>query len=57
MTILALPGALQMERAIRLATEDDASVAGGFFTVTVRPWNVMFQAQGISAAREMLTWS
>jgi uncharacterized protein YciI len=44
MTILRLPGADQMERAIRLATEDDASVAGGFFTVTVRPWEVMLQA-------------
>jgi uncharacterized protein YciI len=44
MTILRLPGAGQMERAVRLATEDDASVAGGFFTVTVRPWEVMLQA-------------
>jgi uncharacterized protein YciI len=44
MTILRLPGAGQMERAIRLATEDDASVAGGFFTVTVRPWEVMLHA-------------
>ncbi len=31
-------------RAAELATKDDSSVAGGFFTVTVRPWQVMFQA-------------
>jgi uncharacterized protein YciI len=44
MTILRLPGADQMEHAIRLATEDDFSVASGFFTVAVRPWQVMLQA-------------
>jgi uncharacterized protein YciI len=44
MTILRLPGADQMERATRLATEDDQSVATGFFTVAVRPWQVMLQA-------------
>jgi uncharacterized protein YciI len=44
MTILRLPGADQMERATRLATEDDQSVASGFFTVAVRPWQVMLQA-------------
>jgi uncharacterized protein YciI len=44
MTILRLPGANQMGEAIRLATKDDASVASGFFTVTVRPWAVMLQA-------------
>jgi uncharacterized protein YciI len=44
MTILRLPGADQMEQATRLANEDDISVAGGFFTVAVRPWQVMLQA-------------
>ena len=41
MTILRLPGAGQLERAVKLATQDDASVAGGFLAVTVRPWQVM----------------
>ncbi|HEV2240595.1 MAG TPA: SRPBCC domain-containing protein [Streptosporangiaceae bacterium] len=41
MTILRLPGAGQLERAVRLATEDDRSVAGGFLAVAVRPWQVM----------------
>ena len=27
-----------------VATEDDASVAGGFLAVTVRPWQVMMAA-------------
>jgi uncharacterized protein YciI len=44
MTILRIPGAHQEERASRLATEDDMSVASGFFEVTVRPWNVLLQA-------------
>ena len=44
MTILRLPGAGQLGRATELATREDSSVAGGFFTVTVRPWQVMFQA-------------
>jgi uncharacterized protein YciI len=44
MTILRLPGAGRFAEAARLATEDDASVAGGFFTVTVRPWQVMMGA-------------
>ncbi len=44
MTILRLPGEGQLGRATELATKDDSSVAGGFFTVTVRPWQVMFQA-------------
>jgi uncharacterized protein YciI len=44
MTILRLPGAGQLGRATELATKDDSSVASGFFTVTVRPWQVMFQA-------------
>lgn len=48
MTILRLPGTNQIELATRLATYDDASVAGGFFTVTVRPWQVMMQAQPAS---------
>ena len=43
MTILRLPGAGQLGRATDLATKEDSSVAGGFFTVTVRPWQVMFQ--------------
>jgi uncharacterized protein YciI len=44
MTILRLPGADQLGQATELATKEDSSVAGGFFTVTVRPWQVMFQA-------------
>jgi uncharacterized protein YciI len=44
MTILRLPGAGQLEEATRLATEDDASVAGGLLAVTVRPWHVIMQA-------------
>jgi len=44
MTILRLPGAGRFAEATRLATEDDASVADGFFTVTVRPWQVMMGA-------------
>jgi uncharacterized protein YndB with AHSA1/START domain/uncharacterized protein YciI len=46
MTILRLPGADQLERAVKLATEDDASVAGGFLAVTVRPWQVMATGGG-----------
>jgi uncharacterized protein YciI len=41
MTILRLSGSDQLDQAKRLATEEDTSVASGFFTVTVRPWNVM----------------
>lgn len=44
MTILRLPGTGQLARAAMLATEDDASVALGFFSVTVRPWQVVMQA-------------
>jgi uncharacterized protein YndB with AHSA1/START domain/uncharacterized protein YciI len=44
MTVLRLPGADQLEQAAVLASEDDLSVAGGFFTVTVRPWDVMMHA-------------
>jgi uncharacterized protein YciI len=41
MTILRLPGPGQLGTATRLATEDDISVASGFFSVTVRPWQVV----------------
>jgi uncharacterized protein YciI len=41
MTILRLPGIGRLGTATRLATEDDASVAGGLLAVTVRPWQVM----------------
>jgi uncharacterized protein YciI len=44
MTILRLPGVDQIARATRLATEDDVSVAEGFFTVSVRPWQVILRA-------------
>ena len=44
MTILRLPRTGQLARATMLATEDDVSVAQGFFAVTVRPWQVMMQA-------------
>lgn len=44
MTILRLPGTDQLEHATRLATENDASVAGGFLAVSVRPWKVMLRA-------------
>ena len=40
MTILRLPGTGQLDLATELATKDDSSVAGGFFTVRVRPWQV-----------------
>jgi uncharacterized protein YciI len=43
MTILRLPGAGQLGTATRLATEDDASVAAGLLTVTVRPWLVFME--------------
>ena len=41
MTILRLPGADRLADAVELATIDDTSVSSGFFTVTVRPWNVV----------------
>ena len=41
MTILRLPGALWVGHATNLATKDDAAVAGGLLSVTVRPWQVM----------------
>jgi uncharacterized protein YciI len=44
MTVLRLPGADQLAEATRLATEDDLSVTSGFFTVTVRPWQVVLQS-------------
>ena len=47
MTILRLPGADQLDRATELATKEDRSVAGGFFSVTVRPWQVVLQAPGL----------
>jgi uncharacterized protein YciI/uncharacterized protein YndB with AHSA1/START domain len=47
MTILRLPGAGRLAEATRLATEDDASVASGFFTVTIRPWQVMLTAPAL----------
>ena len=42
--MLRLPGPDRLDEAIRLATEDDASVASGFFTVEVRPWRVVMHA-------------
>jgi hypothetical protein len=41
MTVLRLPGTDALAEATRLATEDDLSVVSGFFTVRVRPWQVM----------------
>jgi uncharacterized protein YndB with AHSA1/START domain/uncharacterized protein YciI len=43
MTILRLPGANQIDRVAQFATENDASVVAGFFTVAVRPWQVIMQ--------------
>jgi uncharacterized protein YciI len=43
MTILRLPGSGRLDAATRLATEDDASVAGGLLAVTARPWLVVLQ--------------
>ena len=43
MTILRLPGTGRLGDATRLATEDDSSVASGFFSVTVRPWRVVMR--------------
>jgi uncharacterized protein YciI len=44
MTILRLPGEDRHDEATRLATDDDVSVASGFFTVEVRPWRVVMHA-------------
>jgi uncharacterized protein YciI len=41
MTILRLPGNDRLADATRLAVNDDSSVAQGFLTVTVRPWQVV----------------
>jgi uncharacterized protein YciI len=41
MTILRLPGVNRLDEARRLVTEEDLSVASGFFTVAVRPWHVV----------------
>jgi uncharacterized protein YciI len=41
MTVLRLPGADRYEEAEHLARQDDASVAAGFFEVTVRRWRVV----------------
>ena len=43
MTVLRLPGADRLEDARELATRDDLSVVSGFFTVDVRPWQVMLE--------------
>jgi uncharacterized protein YciI len=43
MTILRLPGPDRPGTATKLATEDDASVAGGFLAVTVRRWHPMMR--------------
>ena len=47
MAILRLPGAGRLAEATRLATEEDASVVSGFFTVTVRPWQVMLTGSAL----------
>jgi uncharacterized protein YciI len=52
MTVLRLPGTDQLRLATRLATEDDTSVAEGFFTVTIRPWQVV-----VSAVERSRAWS
>jgi uncharacterized protein YciI len=44
LTVLRLPGAGQAEKARKLATEDDQSVAGGLLAVTVRPWQVLLRS-------------
>jgi len=44
LTVLRLPGTGQSEKARKLATEDDQSVADGLLAVTVRPWRVLLRA-------------
>jgi uncharacterized protein YciI/uncharacterized protein YndB with AHSA1/START domain len=44
LTVLRLPGGGQIDKARKLATEDDQSVAGGLLTVAVRPWQVLLRA-------------
>jgi uncharacterized protein YciI len=51
MTILRLPGPGRLGDATRLATEDDVSVASGFFSVTVRPWRVVMR--GVTGTRSV----
>lgn len=46
MTVLRLPGGGRLADAERLAREDDVSVAGGFLSVRVRPWNVALHTLG-----------
>jgi uncharacterized protein YciI len=41
MTILRLPGTDRLQDAMRLATEEDPSVASGFMKVSLRPWKVL----------------
>jgi hypothetical protein len=41
MTIVRLPGTGRLTEATRLATQDDPSVTGGLFAVTIRPWQVI----------------
>jgi uncharacterized protein YciI len=47
MTILRVPGPDGLAEATRLATQEDPSVVSGFFTVTVRPWQVMMTATAL----------
>lgn len=44
MTILRLPGPDRIAEATAMATQDDLSVVGGLFTVTVAPWRVLLEA-------------
>lgn len=44
MTVLRLPGADRLPDVERLATHDDESVATGFFSVRLRPWDVVLSA-------------
>jgi len=44
LTVLRLPGAGQADKAWKLATEDDRSVAAGLLAVSVRPWRVLLRA-------------
>jgi len=44
MTVLRLPGPDRFDEAHRLATVEDPSVAGGFFSVDVRAWSVALHA-------------
>jgi uncharacterized protein YciI len=45
MTVLRLPGRDRVDEARRLATQDDLSVASGFFLCQVRPWHVMLTGE------------